>query len=230
MEFLCSKYPVIIKIYLWYYRLLQTTFGGLTIDSNGQLATNKYLKYYGFIAGLFITATDILGLYLVIHSDFIVAIYTSGYILTYYFIIIHLIIENIRVFFNLWYLQFNGIKFFKIFFHYKVKKRKNLYLLLILWISHILIPLAFGVYLLLSPHELISKSVLLLMVFQKFGTIPITWSVSFLMWNISVHAFENLINMRKNLIKSIDRISGNNQTKFSNFNSYFFLFNHLFHK
>jgi phage-related holin len=223
MEFLFSKCPVIIKIYLWYYRLLQTTFGGLTIDSNGQLATNKYLKYYGFITGLFITATDILGLYLVIHSNFIDAIYTSGYIFTYYFTIIYLIIEKIRVFFNLWYLQFNGIEFFKIFFRYKVEKRKSLYLLFTLWISHILIPLAFGVYQLLSPHELISKSMVLLMILQKFGIFSVTWSVSFLMWNISVHAFENLVNMRKVLIKSIDRISGNNQTKFAYFNSYFFI-------
>jgi hypothetical protein len=210
MKFLLNKYPLIIKIYLWYYRLLQTTFGGLTIDSNGQLATNKYLKYYGYIVGILITAIDIYGLYIILHSKNVVEIYNSGYILTYYFLIIFSVIEKIRVFANFWFLQLNGIEFFETFYNFKIERRKNLYLLFTLWISHILIHIIFGLYQLFSNfnHELVSSPWLSLIIFQEFCTFSVVWSVPFLMWNISVHAFENLVNMKQILIKQIETNSG----------------------
>jgi hypothetical protein len=208
MKILSNKYPLIIRIYLWYYRLLQITFGGLTIDSNGQLATNKYLKYYGYIVGLLITATDILSLYFVLQSKLVVSIYNSGHILTYYLCIAFSIIEEIRFLANLWFLQFNGIKFFEIFYHYKVERRKYLYLFFTLWILHILVPIIFAVYQFLSPHELFSYSTLWLMLIQKFLHFCVVWSVSFFMWNISVYAFENLVNTKKILTKSIEENSG----------------------
>jgi hypothetical protein len=208
MKILCNKYLLIIKIYFWYYRLLQTTFGGLTIDSNGQLATNKYLKYYGYIVGLLITAIDIMNLYFIVQSEFVVSIYNSGHILTYYFCITFNIIAEIRVLANLWFLQFNGIKFFEIFYHYKTERTKNLFLLFTLWILHILIHIIFGVYQFFSRHGLISYSLLSFMLIQSFFRFSVTWSVSFLMWNISVHAFENLVHMKHVLIKTIEEISG----------------------
>jgi hypothetical protein len=215
MKILCNKYPLIIKIYLWYYRLLQTTFGGLTIDSNGQLETNKYLKYYGYIVGLLITATDVIyGIYVVFQSDIIVSIYNSGHILTYYLCITFCIIEKIRFLANLWFLQFNGIKFFEIFYHYKTERTKYLYLLFTLWILHILIPIIFGVYQFFSPQQLISYSMLSFELIQNYLRYSVTWSVSFIMWNISVHAFENLVNMKQVLIEIIEKDSGKKSFKF----------------
>jgi hypothetical protein len=107
-------------------------------------------------------------------------------------------------------LQFNGIEFFKMFYHFKTEKRKNLYLLFTLWISHILIPVIFGLYQLFSNfnHESVSISSLPLIIFQEFFSFSVVWSVPFLMWNISVHAFENLVNMKQILIKQIERNSG----------------------
>ncbi len=214
MKFSCSKCPLIIRIYLWYYRLLQTTFGGLTIDSNGDSANNKYLKYYGYIVGLLITATDIYGLYVIFQSEFVASIYNSGHIMTYYFCITFSIIEKIRVFANLWFLQFNGIKFFEIFYHYKTERKKNLYLLFTLWILHILIPIIFGVYHFFSPHELISYSMLSFVLIQNFFSYSVAWSVSFLMWNISVQALENLVDMKQVLIEGIEENSGKKSFKF----------------
>jgi hypothetical protein len=211
MKFLRFKCSLIIKIYLWYYRLLQTTFGGLTIDSNGDLATNKYLKYYGYIVGLLITAINILGFYHLFQSELVVEIYNSGHILTYYFCITCSIIEKIRVFANLWFLQFDGIEFFKIFYRYRVDRRKNLYLLFTIWIWHILIPIIFWLYHLFSSHELISYSMMSFILFQKFFSFSVDWSVPFLMWNISVHAFEYLVNMKKILIERIEENSGINK-------------------
>jgi hypothetical protein len=213
MKILCNKYPLIIRIYLWYYRLLQTTFGGLTIESNGQLATNKYLKYYGYIVGLLITASDIYGLYVIFQSEFVASIYNSGHYLTYYLCTTFSIIEEIRFLTNFWFLQFNGIKFFEIFYQYKVERRKTLYLLFTFWILHILIPIISGVYQCLSPHELISYFMLWFIFIQNFLHFSITWSVSFFMWNISVHAFENLVDTKKILIKSIEENSGKVMTQ-----------------
>jgi hypothetical protein len=214
MKFLRSKCPLIVRIYLWYYRLLQTTFGGLTIDSNGDLATNKYLKYYGFIVGLLITVTEILGLYSVLKSNFAVEIYNSGSILTYYFCITFNIIDKIRVLANLWFLQFNGIKFFEIFYYYKTERTKNLYLLFTLWILHILMPIIFGVYHFFSSHQMISYSMLSLRIIQNFFSYSVAWSVSFLMWNVSVQAFENLVHMKQVLVETIKENSGKKSFKF----------------
>jgi hypothetical protein len=214
MKFLRSKCPLIIRIYLWYYRLLQTTFGGLTIDSNGDLATNKYLKYYGYIVGLFITATDIYGLYAIFQTEFVVSIYNSGHIMTYYFGITFSIIEKIRVFANFWFLQFNGIKFFEIFYHYKTERKKNLYLLFTLWILHISIPFIFLILQFYPRNEQISYSMLLLVFIQNFFSYSVAWSVSFLMWNISVHTFENLVHMKQVLIETIEENSGKKSFKF----------------
>jgi len=143
-----------------------------------------------------------------IESNLFTAIYTSGHILTYYFSIIFCIIEKIRVFANLWFLQFNGIEFFDIFYHYKVERRKNFYLLFTLWILHILTPISFGVYQLFLPHELVSHSLQSIMFIENLCTFFVSWSVPFLMWNISVHAFENLVKMKNTLIKNIEENSG----------------------
>jgi hypothetical protein len=235
MKFLRSKCPIIIKIYLWYYRLLQT-FGGLIIDSNGKLATNKYLKYYGYIVAIFITASNILGHYLVLQSKLIVSLYNSGYVLTYYFFITLCVINKIRVFANLWFLQFNGIKFFEIFYHYKVERRKNLYILFTLWILHILISIIVGTYYLFLPHELTPYTMKSFIFISDLCNFSIAWSVSFLMWNISVHAFENLVKVKHILIENIEEISGNNHLDFLYFlnlkniiriNIYFFIKSHL---
>jgi hypothetical protein len=215
MEFSRSKCPLIIRIYLWYYRLLQTTFGGLMINSNGQLATNKHLRYYGLIVELLITATEILGLYLVIKSNLVVEIYNSGYVLTYYLSIIFSVIEKIRVFANLWFLHSNGIEFFEIFYHHKIERRINLYLLLTLWVSHILIPIIFGLYEIFFTNELETNSLLSLIFFQEFCSFSVAWSVPFLMWNVSIHAYEKLVNMKEVLIKTTERNSGITQLKFT---------------
>ena len=69
MGYLCRECPLIIKVYLWYYRLLQTTFGGLRINSNGQLFTNIYLKYYGYFALILIITSEIYTGYLLYQTN-----------------------------------------------------------------------------------------------------------------------------------------------------------------
>ncbi len=161
-----------------------------------------------------ITAINIYGVHIIIHSNIVVEIYNSGYILTYYFEIILNIIEKIRVFANLWFLQSNGIKFFEIFYRFKTERTKNLYLLFTLWILHILIPIIFGVYHLFSPHEMISYSMLSFVLIQNFFSYSVAWSVSFLMWNVSVQVFENLVDMKQVLIENIEENSGKKSSKF----------------
>src|ERR1700733_8334935 len=38
-----------LKFLVYFHRLIGITFGGLIINSNGELTMNKLLKYYGFL-------------------------------------------------------------------------------------------------------------------------------------------------------------------------------------
>jgi len=209
MPFLCRKCPLLIKIYIWYYRLLQTTFGGLTINSSGQLTTNKYLKYYGYISGLMITSIDILAVYLLFQTHVMKSLYNSGLTSTYYLAIVLQVAQRFRVIVNLWFLQFNGIEFFQIFYHYKIERRKNKYLLFMIWICHMLMPIVIIGYQLYPIRNVLSVPMLLFILVQNFFSFSASWSVSFLMWNISIHSFESLVYMKNVLREQIDRNSGN---------------------
>jgi hypothetical protein len=45
-----SKVALIGRAYIWFYRILELTFGGVSIDSKNKFYVNKYLKYYGFLS------------------------------------------------------------------------------------------------------------------------------------------------------------------------------------
>jgi hypothetical protein len=154
---------------------------------------------------------DIYGLCLIIESNVVFAIYTTRHILTYYFTVIFCIIEKIRVIVNLCSYNLMVSSFSKFSITAKLKEEKNLYLLFTLWISHIFMSIVFILYQLFAPHELISYSLLSFMLFQQFCSFSVAWSVSFLIWNISVHTFKNLVKMKKLLLKSLDENSGINQ-------------------
>ena len=114
---------------------------------------------------------------------------------------------KMRVFANLCYLQSNGIQFFKVLYHYKVERRKNLYLLFTIWLFHILMPIAILVYQLFERRQTFTFFTVFFVLLQKYFSFSISWSVSFLMWNVSVHVFENLVKL-KNILLQMDHNSG----------------------
>ncbi len=40
-----SKVELMARAYIWFYRLLRLTFGGVSIDSENKFFVNKYVKY-----------------------------------------------------------------------------------------------------------------------------------------------------------------------------------------
>ncbi len=56
-----AKVPITTRFYVWLYRILCITFGGVMIDSNGKLTVNKYLKFLGYFGFIAINISTILG-------------------------------------------------------------------------------------------------------------------------------------------------------------------------
>ena len=73
-----------VKTFLWYYRILHTTFGGLTIDSKDKLSINKYWKAYGLIFGLLIGIWNCISIYFFGRTKVMTDLYHSKFTTTYY--------------------------------------------------------------------------------------------------------------------------------------------------
>ncbi len=56
------KVSIIIKIFIWFYRLIGLTFGGLVISSNEKLVSNKLLKRYGILTFILLSILNFYGL------------------------------------------------------------------------------------------------------------------------------------------------------------------------
>ena len=133
--------------------------------------------------------------------------FNSDHISTYYLYIFLAVAQKMRIFANLWYLQNNGIEFFKVFYHYKVERKKSFYLLYTIWIFHILMPITILGYQYLNRREDYFPLVFIALMVLSYLSFSTVWSVSFLMWNVSVHVFESLANLKKILLKRIDENS-----------------------
>jgi hypothetical protein len=96
-----SKVALIAKAYIWFYRILGLTFGGVSIDSENKFYVNKYLKYYGLLSSIGITLYNITGFIIFATSDEILDVYKSGQVMAYclgiltYFLTIFQIIVNL---------------------------------------------------------------------------------------------------------------------------------------
>jgi hypothetical protein len=117
---------------LWYFRIFGLTFGGFTLNENKEFIVNKKLKIFGHIYTiLIIVSLNIL--YLTSkESDFLDAIYNSGYKIVYHLIIICSQLSVLLIFFNFGYIQLRGFELFKVLFSYPIKTLKNKIILSIL--------------------------------------------------------------------------------------------------
>lgn len=194
-----------VKTFLWYYRILHTTFGGLTIDSKDTLSINKYWKAYGILFGLLIGIWNCTSLYFFSRTKIMNDLYESEFVTSYYLFMSLKALVEIRCIFIFGFLQTHGIKFFRMFYIYRVETSRMLCRLFCVWISHILVPIGIGVYQLWhfnndsTDDEGISLSKIFFLLIQGFLNYSISWSISFLMWNISVVSFESMRTLEKSL-------------------------------
>jgi hypothetical protein len=134
------KNSIAFRIYIWLYRLLFITFGGITIRTKETLTVNKFLKIYGYFGGIIITLLNIIYVIYVKNSKQMSDLYESGFVLIYYLIALKLGLQSLHISAIVWYLNRNGFMFFKISNDIKISI-KSKYLLFIAWICHILLPI-----------------------------------------------------------------------------------------
>ncbi len=104
----CPKAPITTRTYIWFYRLLCITFGGVWIDSNGKLTVNKYLKYLGYFGFIAVTIGNILG-FIYFQNLLKAAISDSKSVIPYYINCSTTLMQILHISVNLWYLNRNGI-------------------------------------------------------------------------------------------------------------------------
>jgi hypothetical protein len=130
------------RIYIWLYRLLFITFGGITIRTKEKLTVNKFVKIYGYFGGITITLFNIIYFIYIKNSKQMSQLYESGLVFTYYLIELKLGLQSLHISAIVWYLNRNGFIFFKNLNDIKISIKKSKYLLFIVWICHILLPIA----------------------------------------------------------------------------------------
>jgi hypothetical protein len=197
-----SKVALIAKAYIWFYRILGITFGGVSIDAENNLFINKYLKYYGVLCTIGIILYNIIGFIIFSTSDDFMAIYKSGQIIVYCLEALTHFLTIFQIMVNLWYLNLNGMKFMEIFVQYDMKIRKNQIIIFIIWICHIIIPF-FGTFYGLYANMTKTTRPMFVIFFCIFKLCSFygIWAVPFLTWIISIHFFEFLKGIKQSLIE-----------------------------
>jgi hypothetical protein len=205
-----SKVALIARAYIWFYRILGITFGGISIDSENKFFINKYLKYYGFLYNIVIILYNITGFLVISTSEEILAAYKYGQIWVYWVIVLINLLLLFQIMVNLWYLNLNGMKFIEIFVQYDMKIGKNQIIIFIIWICHIIIPFVGMFYYLYTSKMVITQSPVIGIAFWTFKINSFfgVWAVPFISWIISIHFFDFLKGIKQTLIEG----QNNNKT------------------
>jgi len=141
-NFYSKKIPIIVLIYIWYYRVFGITFGGLVIKS-GKCFVNKKLKIFSnFLITVLIIGFIVLSQTIV---DFKIMnqLFYSGFTVVYYLLNFCRELRNILVIINLFYYQFKGFHLFEILITYQIKRHSHQILILILFSIHLLVMIMF---------------------------------------------------------------------------------------
>jgi hypothetical protein len=205
-----SKVALIVKVYIWFYRILGLTFGGVSIDSENNFYVNKYLKYYGFLCSIGITLYNITGFIIFSTSDEILDVYKSGQVMAYCLGILTNFLTLFQIIVNVWYLNLNGMKFIEIFVQYDMNIGKNQIIIFIIWICHIIIPFVgmfYGLYafkMTKTTSHLLSTTFVIAFWTFKLCSFFAVWAIPFLTWIISIHFFEFLKGIKQSLIEKLN--------------------------
>jgi len=198
-----SKVVLIARAYIWFYRILGLTFGGVSINSENKFFVNKYLKYYGIFSSILITLFYINGIIVSLTSEEILAVYKYGQDMIYWVGVLTNLFLTIQIIVNLWFLNLNSTNFMEILVQYKLKIGKNQIIIFIIWICHIIIPFVgifYGLYsskMIKTSSPMIAISVTIFKLCSFYGI----WAVPFLTWIISIHFFEFLKGIKQSLIE-----------------------------
>jgi len=212
---ICPKVSFFKRTIIWFYRFISITFGGIAINSNGNLYINKYFKYYGFFGGFLITFLNITAFTITIILLQTDSQHGSESINSYFTLMLKSGSELLHMSVSLWFLIRNGFRFIEILFKLKMGVNKNRILLFIIWIFHILLPIAIHFHNFVEPNHKIRidsvflqwSAIIIFNISKLFGFLAV-WAVSFLMWINSVYFYEVLAEIKQNLILETTRNTG----------------------
>jgi hypothetical protein len=203
-----QKVSLIIKIYIWFYRLIGITFGGLVINSNEKLVSNKLLKYYGILFFILLSISNIYGLINGLKSPQLISSYGSGFMILYLMILLIMILRLSLIFLNYLYSNLNGIEFFYALKNIEINKNQRI--LFALWIVHILLPIGMQFTVAYSTNLIQTSSliyIIMYLIYKTLGSIVI-WTFPFLTWINSINSYGILRKIKKILKDENFRKSG----------------------
>jgi hypothetical protein len=130
-----QKVPLIVLLFIWYYRIFGITFGGL-VTKSGECIVNRKLKLLGNIFTISLMILYIIASRIVFGTRVFDQIYDSGFTVIYYSITTCREVKDILVVINLYYYQIKGFELFKHLMKYKLTKTKFNLLFLLMFTLH----------------------------------------------------------------------------------------------
>ena len=97
------------KFFIWYFRLIGVTFGGIQVKGINHYVSNKWLRYYGYLATICYTLVMSYVIHKRMNDPDILLIYNNGFRLIYYLNSVILSMDIIQIVINQWYLNSNAI-------------------------------------------------------------------------------------------------------------------------
>jgi hypothetical protein len=180
-KFLCHRIPLIVSVFLWYYRFFGITFGGLVIRKE-ECITNRRFKIFGNIFTICLMCVLFISSRIIIDFGVIQQIYNSGFTIIFYLIWSSRVMKDILVVINLYYYQFKGIHLFEVLMKYQIKERKYKTLILVIFMIHLMIEVAYIlVYLTYMSSHIVFANAVIYVLWNLFITIALS-AIHFLTW------------------------------------------------
>ncbi len=197
-KFLCHKIPLIISVFLWYYRFFGITFGGLVIRS-GECIVNRKFKIFGNIFTIFLMCGLFFSPRLIIDYGVIEQIHNSGFTIIYYLIWSCRAMKDILVVINLYYYQFKGFHLFEVLMKYQIKEGKYKILILVIFMIHLMIEATYVlVYLTYMSIHVVFANAVIYVLWNLFITIALS-AIHFLTWGKIFKDKIFLLSIKKNI-------------------------------
>jgi len=184
---ICPKrFSFVSLLTITYYRVIGITFGGITVDkSSGKFNSNLFLKFYGIVSGIGLSAMSLFASYLCLSLPEVSVLRQSDMKNIYYFITIWCLLTNAQIVINITFLNRIGIKLYEIIEKYPMHNKLHLAVFFILWFSHII---SSFIVIMIDFFSTIEYHYLLYLwnFIHKLFQIPLMWSAPFLSWAISM--------------------------------------------
>ena len=196
--------------YLWFYRLIGITFGGLSIDSNGKFHINRCLKLFGYFYAIVFSVVFVICFSYMLTTERFKSLYADNDRTAYFVVIFYYTSQLVHIIINLWYLNRKGLTFVRIFVTFQMQIQKNQRILFGFWIIHVLVPILSLFYRFLTTDIIEKTNLFFLFNYCAFNLLSFYyfWVISIIMWIISIHSYEKLTGIKAGLQEEIEKLQG----------------------